>query len=51
MQVQWQSASTTVTAGGAAILTAASQGMCLNPAGAPQGPVIAKPAQAAAVAT
>jgi hypothetical protein len=49
--VQWQSASTTTTASGAAILTAASQGLCLNPAGAPQGPVVLAPAQAAAVAT
>ena len=49
--VQWQSASTTTTASGLAILTAASEGLCLNPAGAPQGPVVLTPAQAAAVAT
>jgi hypothetical protein len=49
--VQWQSASTATTAGGVALLTAGSQGLCLNPAGAPQGPVILVPAQAAAVAT
>lgn len=49
--VQWQSASTTTTASGVAILTADSQGLCLNPAGVPQGPVVLVPAQAAAVAT
>jgi hypothetical protein len=51
LSVQWQSASTATTAGGVALLTAGSQGLCLNPAGAPQGPVILVPAQAAAVAT
>lgn len=49
--VQWQSASTTTMASGLAILTAASEGLCLNPAGVPQGPVVLTPAQAAAVAT
>jgi len=49
--VQWQSASTTTAASGVAILTAGSQGLCLNPAGVPQGPVVLIPAQAAAVAT
>ena len=51
MSVQWQSASTTSTAGGAAILTTGSQRLCLNAAAAPQGPVILVPAQIAAVAT
>src|SRR5215467_6712734 len=45
LSVQWQSASTTSTAGGVAVLTTSSQGLCLNPAGAPQGPVILVPAQ------
>jgi hypothetical protein len=51
MSVQWQSASTTSTAGGVAVLTSSSQGLCLNPAGAPQGPVILVPAQVAGMAT
>jgi len=51
MLVQWQSASATATAAGMAVLTINSQGLCLNPAGAPQGPVILVPAQVAAVAT
>jgi hypothetical protein len=51
LSVQWQSASTTSTAGGMAVLTISSQGLCLNPAGAPQGPVILVPAQVAGVAT
>jgi hypothetical protein len=51
VSVQWQTASTTSTAGGAAILTIGSQGLCLSPAAAPQGPVILVPAQVAAVAT
>ena len=44
MSVQWQSASTATKAGG-------TQGLCLNPAGAPQGSVVLEPAQTAAVAT
>ena len=51
VSVEWQTASTTSTAGGAAVLTTGSQGLCLNPAAAPQGPVILVPAQATAVAT
>ncbi len=51
ISVQWQSASATSTAGGAAVLTAGSVGLCLNAAAAPQGPVILVPAQATAVAT
>jgi hypothetical protein len=51
VSVQWQTAATASTAGGAAILTAGSQGLCLNPAAAPQGPVILLPAQVVAVAT
>ena len=49
--VQWQSTSTTTTASGLAILTAASEGLCLSPADAPQGLAVLTPAQAAAVAT
>jgi hypothetical protein len=49
--VQWQTASVTCTAGGVAVLTTESQGLCVNPAGAPQGPVILIAAQASAVAT
>ena len=51
VSVQWQSASTSSTAGGVALLTGGSQGLCLNPAGAPQGSVVLVPAQTAAVAT
>lgn len=51
MSVQWQSAATKVTASGTAVLTISSQGLCLNPAGAPQGPVVLAPAQVAGVAT
>lgn len=51
VSVQWQTASSTTTTAGMAALTISSQGLCLNPAGAPQGPVILIPAQAAAVAT
>jgi hypothetical protein len=51
VSVQWQSASTTSTTGGVAVLTVSSLGLCLNPAAAPQGPVILVPAQVAAVAT
>jgi hypothetical protein len=51
MSVQWQSASGTSTAGGVAVLTISSVGLCLNPAGAPQGPVILVPAQVAGMAT
>jgi hypothetical protein len=51
VSVQWQSASATSTADGVAILTISSLGLCLNPAGAPQGPVILVPAQVAGVAT
>ena len=51
VSVQWQTTSTTTTAGGVAVLTTGSQGLCLNPAAAPQGPVILVPAQATAVAT
>jgi hypothetical protein len=49
--VQWQGASTTTTASGRGILTAASEGLCVNAGGVPQGPVDLTPAQAAAVAT
>ena len=51
VSVQWQSASTATKAGGVALLTGGSQGLCLNPAAVPQGPVILVPAQTAAVAT
>jgi hypothetical protein len=51
MSVQWQSASASSTAGALAVLIASSEGLCLNPAGAPQGPVILVPAQVAGVAT
>jgi hypothetical protein len=51
MSVEWQTASTSATAGGAAILTTGSVGLCLNAAEAPQGPVDLAPAQTAAVAT
>jgi hypothetical protein len=51
VSVQWQSASTTSMAGGTALLTGGSLGLCLNPAAAPQGPVVLVPAQQAAVAT
>lgn len=51
VSVQWQSASTATKAGGTALLTGGSQGLCLNPAGAPQGSVVLEPAQTAAVAT
>jgi len=51
VSVQWQSASTTSMAGGAAMLTTGSVGLCLNSEAAPQGPVVLVPAQAAAVAT
>jgi hypothetical protein len=49
--VEWQSASTSCTAGGAAVLTTDSDGLCLNEAAALQGAVILTPAQASAVAT
>lgn len=51
VSVQWQSASTSSKAGGTALLTVGSQGLCLNAASAPQGPVILTPAQSSAVAT
>jgi hypothetical protein len=51
VSVHWQSASTSSKAGGTAILTTGSQGMCLSAANAPQGPVILTPAQTAVVAT
>lgn len=51
LTVQWQTASTKTTAGGAAPLTASSVGLCLNPAQAPQGPLVISPAQTKAVAT
>jgi hypothetical protein len=51
VSVQWQTASAATTAGGTAILTTGSQGLCLNPAAAPQGSVVLVPAQIAAVAT
>jgi hypothetical protein len=51
VSVQWQSASTSCKAGGTAILTTGSQGLCLNAASAPQGPVVLGPAQSSAVAT
>lgn len=51
VSVEWQSASTSCTAGAAPILTTGSEGLCLNEAAAPQGPVILVPAQASAVAT
>lgn len=51
VSVEWQSTSVSSTAGGGALLTTGSQGICLSDAAAPQGPVILIPAQAAAVAT
>jgi hypothetical protein len=51
LTVQWQTASVATTANGTPLLTTNSVGLCLNPAGAPQGPVILVPAQVAAVAT
>lgn len=49
--VQWQSASTTTKAGGAAVLTISSIGLCMSAAQAPQGPVVLAPAQTVAGAT
>jgi hypothetical protein len=51
VSVLWLTAAVTCTAGGLAVLTTASQGLCINPAGLPQGPVVLSPAQGAAVAT
>jgi hypothetical protein len=51
VSVIWQTAAVSCTADGPAILTADSLGLCLNPAGLPQGPAVLSPAQAAAVAT
>jgi len=51
LSVSWSSTSTTCTAGGAAVLTTSSVGMCMNGANAPQGPVVLAPAQTAATGT
>ena len=49
--VGWQSTSLSCTAGDAALLTTESTGLCVNGAGAPQGPVVLTPAQVSGVAT
>ena len=51
LTVQWQSSSLSTKLGGVAALTVGSVGLCLNPASAPQGPVLLAPAQVQAVAT
>jgi hypothetical protein len=51
VSVQWQTTSTSSKAGGAAILTTGSEGLCFSAASAPQGTLILAPAQTSAVAT
>lgn len=51
LSVSWTTTSTACTAGGAALLTTNSVGMCMNGANAPQGPVILAPAQTSATGT
>ncbi|MGW3660096.1 hypothetical protein ACWD6R_32625 [Streptomyces sp. NPDC005151] len=51
MSVQWKTSSTACTAGGTAILTISSVGLCMSPANAPQGPVQLSPAQTSVTAT
>lgn len=45
VSVQWTTASTVCTAGGTAVLTTSSVGLCMSAANAPQGPVQLAPAQ------
>jgi hypothetical protein len=45
MSVEWKTASGAGTAGGTAILTSSSLGLCMSAANAPQGPVTLSPAQ------
>lgn len=51
MSVEWQTASTACTAGGADILTISSVGLCMTSANVPQGPVTLSPAQTSVTAT
>jgi hypothetical protein len=49
--IQWKTTSRTCVAGGQAVLTTGSAGICTNAAGAPQGPVKITPAQTRASAS
>ncbi|MET9019917.1 hypothetical protein ABZV93_08045 [Actinopolymorpha sp. NPDC004070] len=47
VSVEWETSASTAAAGGTALLTIGSVGVCQNAAKAPQGPVVLSPAQVA----
>jgi hypothetical protein len=51
MSVEWKTSSTACMAGGTAILTISSAGLCMSAANAPQGPAMLSPAQTSVTAT
>ena len=51
MSVEWKTSSQACTAGGTAILTSSSVGLCMSSSNAPQGPVTLSPTQTSAGAS